>query len=93
MTQDGSARLHPLQGPVVRLRRREGPLSEYAVIQTQFRDAAVRRLRQGLGGRWAEGLSGPTPACRRARQEAVTLRLEEGQIAAAKRVADRMSLP
>ena len=59
MTQDGSARLHPPQGPVVRLRRREGPLSEYAVIQTQFRDAAVRRLRQGLGGRWAEGTLRP----------------------------------
>jgi Protein of unknown function (DUF1257) len=41
MTQNGSARLHPPQKPVVRLLRRENPLSEYAVIQTQFRDAAV----------------------------------------------------
>jgi Protein of unknown function (DUF1257) len=41
MTQNGTERLHPPQGPMVRLRRREDPLSEYAVIQTQFRDAAV----------------------------------------------------
>jgi hypothetical protein len=41
MTHSESVRLHPPQGPMVRPRRREDPLSEYAVIQTQFRDAAV----------------------------------------------------
>ena len=41
MTHSASARLHPPQEPEVRLLRRDAGLSEYAVIQTQFRDPAV----------------------------------------------------
>ena len=41
MTPSGSARLHPSRGPDTRLRRRDVRLSEYAVIQTLFRDATV----------------------------------------------------
>ncbi|PYM53794.1 MAG: hypothetical protein DMD79_25700 [Candidatus Rokuibacteriota bacterium] len=40
MTRARSAGLYPPQEPDARLRRRDRPLSEYAVIQTQFRDPA-----------------------------------------------------
>jgi predicted DNA binding CopG/RHH family protein len=49
--------------------------------------------RQDLACRGAEGFSGLRRRVAARAKRPVTLRLEEGQIAAAKRAADRMSLP